>query len=242
MESNETSLHSCNGNRTLVIMAKAPRPGAVKTRLAQSLFVEAVTELYRCLLDDTLALAHSLGGVKVAIMCPASDVEEMKELAGGDTIVVAQDGAGLAAALTSVFAQFAAPGENRVIAFNSDSPHLPASVLTGAFEMLIARDLVVGPTHDGGYYLVGAKAAHAGLFAGDEMGTDSAFDALLARARRLRLAVSFTERFYDIDVSGDLTQLAAELRVTPARAPRTAAWLKEWRALESPSEAGAGEP
>jgi hypothetical protein len=210
--------------------------------LAQSLSEEAVADLYRCLLDDTLALAHSLGGVKVAVMCPASDVGEMKQLAWGDTVVVAQDGAGLAAALTSVFSQFAAPRENRVIAFNSDSPHLPASVLAGAFEMLFARDLVVGPTHDGGYYLVGAKAAHAALFAGDEMGTDSAFDALLARARSLRLAVSFTERFYDIDVGGDLTRLAAELRVTPARAPRTAAWLKERRALESLSEAGAGEP
>ena len=82
MESNETSLPSWDGNCTLVIMAKAPRPGAVKTRSAQSLCVEAVTELYRCLLDDTLALAHSLGGVKVAIMCPASDVEELKELGG----------------------------------------------------------------------------------------------------------------------------------------------------------------
>jgi len=242
MESNKTPLHSRNGNRTLVIMAKAPRPGAVKTRLTQSLSVEAVTELYRCLLDDTLTLAHSLGGVKVAIMCPASDVEEMEQLAGGETIVVAQEGAGLAAALTSVFAQFAEPGGNRVIAFNSDSPHLPASVLTGAFEMLIARDVVVGPTHDGGYYLVGAKAAHAALFADDGMGTGSAFDALLARARRLRLAASFTERFYDIDVGGDLTQLAVELRVAPTRAPRTAAWLKEWQAVKSPSETGAGEP
>ena len=107
--------------------------------------------------------------------------------------------------------------------------------------MLIARDLVVGPTHDGGYYLVGAKAAHAALFAGDGTGTDSAFDALLARARRLRLAVSFTERFYDIDVGGDLTQLAAELRVAPTRLPRTAAG-EEWQAVESPSETGAGEP
>lgn len=223
-------------------MAKAPRPGAVKTRLAQSLSVDAVTELYRCLLNDTLALAHSLDGVKVAIMCPASDVGEMERVAGGGTIVVAQEGAGLAAALTSVFAQFSAPDENLVIAFNSDSPHLPASVLMDAFEMLIARDLVVGPTHDGGYYLVGAKAAHAELFAGDGMGTGSAFDALLARARRLQLAVSFTERFYDIDVRGDLTRLASELRTAPARAPRTAAWLKEWQAMESRSEIGAGEP
>ena len=68
---------------TLVIMAKAPRPGMVKTRLAQRIPVDAVTELYRCLLDDTVALAHSLGGVEVAIMCPASDVEDLTQLAQG---------------------------------------------------------------------------------------------------------------------------------------------------------------
>ena len=56
----KTQQRSANHNRTLVIMAKAPRPGMVKTRLAQSLPVEAVTELYRCLLDDTMALADSL--------------------------------------------------------------------------------------------------------------------------------------------------------------------------------------
>ena len=69
--------------------------------------------------------------------------------------VVAQTGAGLAAGLTSVFTQF--PGR-RTIAFNSDSPHLPRSVLEDAFETLATHDVVVGPTHDGGYYLVGAKA------------------------------------------------------------------------------------
>ena len=98
MEPSETILHSRNSDCTLVIMAKAPRAGMVKTRLAQSLPVEAVTELYRCLLDDTMALAHSLRSVKVAIMCPASDVEELAQLAGGETGVVAQQGEGLAAA------------------------------------------------------------------------------------------------------------------------------------------------
>jgi glycosyltransferase A (GT-A) superfamily protein (DUF2064 family) len=66
--------HSHNSDRVLVIMAKAPRPGTVKTRLTRSLSVEVATELYRCLLDDTVALAHSLQGADVAIMCPASDV------------------------------------------------------------------------------------------------------------------------------------------------------------------------
>ena len=120
--------HHSRTDGTLVIMAKAPRPGRVKTRLAQSLSAEAVTEFYRCLLDDTMALARSLGNVEVAIMCPASDVEELARLAGEEMCVVAQKGEGLAAGLTSVFAHFAA-GRQRVIAFNSDSPHLPASVL-----------------------------------------------------------------------------------------------------------------
>ncbi len=212
----------------------------VKTRLAQSFPVEAVTELYRCLLDDTLALARSLSDVEVAIMCPASDVEELRRLVR-TVDVVAQTGDGLAAGLTSVFAHFAAAGWQRVVAFNSDSPHLPASVLTGAFEVLAGHDVVVGPTHDGGYYLVGAKAAHPALFDGDGMGTKSALQALLARARGLRLSVGFTDPFYDVDVESDLARLAAELRLDPARAPRTAVWLKQWGQTVSQLRTGTGE-
>src|SRR5271169_6006986 len=105
--SSENTAHSPEKGRTLVVMAKAPRPGMVKTRLAQSFPVESVTELYRCLLDDTLVLALSLGTVEVAIMCPASDVEELTWLTRGAVGVVAQKGEGLAAGLTSVFAYFA---------------------------------------------------------------------------------------------------------------------------------------
>ena len=229
MEPSQNNLDTRHGDCTLVIMAKAPRPGMVKTRLAQSLPVEAVTELYRCLLDDTMALANSLGTVEVAIMCPASDVEELTQLTRSKMGVVAQKGEGLAAGLTSVFAHFAVPGPQRVVAFNSDSPHLPASILWSAFEALTTHDLVVGPTHDGGYYLVGAKAAHPALFDGDGMGTKSALDTLLARAHTMQLSVAFTDPFYDIDVEDDLTRLAAELRLAPAKAPRTAAWLKQWQ-------------
>ncbi len=233
MESSvENPAHSNDKGRTLVVMAKAPKPGMVKTRLTQTLPVEAVTELYRCLLDDTMELARSLGNVEVAVMCPASDLEELKQLARGLVAVVAQKGEGLAAGLTSVFAHFAAPGGQRVVAFNSDSPHLPRSVLEDAFETLAANDVVIGPTHDGGYYLVGAKAAHPALFDGDGMGTKSALDALLAGARELQLSVGYTEPFYDIDVHDDLTRLAAELKLAPARAPRTAVWLKQWAATE----------
>jgi uncharacterized protein len=215
-------------NRTLVIMAKAPRLGSVKTRLAGSLSLQAVTELYRCLLNDTISLTQALNHVEVAIMCPASDVDDLSRAMGKTVPIVPQTGPGLAAGLASVFNRFATSSHQRVIAFNSDSPHLPASVLETAFDVLQARDLVVGPTHDGGYYLVGARTSYPGLFTGDGMGTANALEALLARARALGLSVHLTDSFYDIDVEGDLTRLAAELKLAPARAPRTAVWLKQW--------------
>jgi rSAM/selenodomain-associated transferase 1 len=237
----QTVVRSSVSDRVLVIMAKAPRLGAVKTRLAPSLSPEAVTAFYSCLLDDTLALARSLGDVELAIMCPDSDVIELAQLAGNQASVVAQKGEGLAAGLTSVFVHFTEGHQRRTIAFNSDSPHLPRSVLEDAFEMLATHDMVVGPTHDGGYYLIGAKASHPTLFAGERMGTSSALETLLSRARALALSVGFADPFYDIDVADDLTRLAAELLLAPARAPRTARWLREWQLVAAQSRTGREE-
>src|SRR5206468_10926949 len=78
--SSQTTMRASSQNRTLVIMAKAPKPGMVKTRLSQSLPSPAVTALYRCLLEDTVALAKSLTSVEVAVMCPESDTEELAAL------------------------------------------------------------------------------------------------------------------------------------------------------------------
>ena len=240
MESHHPNLlHSATPDLTLVIMAKAPKPGMVKTRLSQSLPSAAITGLYCCLLEDTIALAKLLKGVEVAVMCPEADKEELAQFLGSSMPVVAQKGKGLAAGLTSVFAHFTAAGRQRVIAFNSDSPHLPVSVLENAFENLSRHDVVVGPTDDGGYYLVGANTAHPTLFENDGLGTSSALERLLVRARVLELSIGLTEPFYDIDVADDLIRLAPELRLAPAKAPRTAAWFDEWgQAVEQANRVG----
>src|ERR1700747_1967175 len=227
--SSQTTVCFSPPNRTLVIMAKAPKPSMVKTRLTESLPSPAVTALYRCLLEDTVALATSLTSVEVAVMCPESDQDELALLLGNTVQVVAQKGRGLAAGLTSVFRHIPAAAREHVIAFNSDSPHLAPSVLDSAFEILAKHDVVVGPTHDGGYYLVGAKAAHPTLFESDGMGTKSALDRLLTRTKDLGLSTGFTEPFYDIDVANDLILLAQELQLAPAKAPRTAGWFEEWQ-------------
>jgi len=221
-------------NRKLVIMAKAPRPGWVKTRLAGNLSLKAVTELYACFLNDTITLGRALPQVEIAIMCPESDVEELSRSVTEAVRIVPQTGRGLAAGLVSVFAQFANSGHQRVIALNSDSPHLSPSALGNAFDLLESCDVVAGPTHDGGYYLVGARASHPGLFASDGMGTGSALGVLLSRAQALGLSMRLTDVFYDIDIAADLKQLADELQRAPGKAPKTAKWLSEWANKEFP--------
>ena len=215
-------LHDC----ALVIMAKAPCAGRVKTRLEPAVPPDALVALYRCLIEDTVALARQTGVPRIAVVCPRGDRGEVSRWL--DIEVVEQEGDGLAAGLDSVFRLFVGDGCRRVIAFNGDTPHLPPDTLAGAFPLLARHDLVVGPTEDGGYYLVGARGAHGGLFAADGLGTGGALRALLARAAERGVGVALTEAWYDVDEGSDLARLGAELRRTPARAPRTAAWLAAW--------------
>jgi len=212
----------------VVVMAKAPREGFVKTRLTGAYPPRDVVQLSDCMLRDTLALAQALPRVHVAVMCPSEDVADIEARLPAGVHVVGQCGSGLAAALVSAFEHFV-PDFRRVVAVDSDSPHLPLAILEAAFELLETNEVVVGPTEDGGYYLVGASAIHRRLFDPLSIGTGNARDAALGNARALGLSVAFTEPWYDVDLPEDLQRLAAELRIEPARAPRTAALLASWR-------------
>jgi uncharacterized protein len=214
------------GERALIVMAKAARVGRVKTRLAASLPAEDVVDLYRCLIEDTLDLARSVQGDALAIVCPTSDVADLAAWLPAIE-VVGQHGDGLAAGLVSAFRIFIDRGFRRVVALDGDSPQLPPETLEAAFTLLDAADVVVGPTTDGGYYLVGSTSAKPELFDTHRMGTGSALDSLLANAHGLGLRVALTEPCYDVDDADDLARLSRELRRYPHRAVRTAAWLAQ---------------
>jgi rSAM/selenodomain-associated transferase 1 len=214
-------------DRVLAIMMKAPRPGWVKTRLAAAYSAEQIVALYRALVEDTIDLARQTQ-LRVVAMCPDGDAGDLADWLPADIAIVPQQGAGLAAGLRSTFERFCTDSHDRVIAFNADSPHLPAGALQAAFEALLATDLVVGPCDDGGYYLVGATRPHAGLFDAAAMGRASACQALLEEAGRQGLRVTLTAEHYDIDLPADVIRLSQELDHDPSRAARTASLLSAW--------------
>jgi rSAM/selenodomain-associated transferase 1 len=206
---------------------RAPRTGRVKTRLGVSYSPEQIVELYRALVGDTIDLARRMP-VRTIAVCPAGDETALADWLPHDIEVVAQRGIGLAAGLESTFEQSCTDAGHRVIAFNADSPHIPATAIEWAFDALADADLVVGPCDDGGYYLVGARRAHGHLFDAAAMGGESACDALIAAARRQQLRVAMGASYYDVDLPDDLNRLARDLAHEPGRAPRTAATLSRW--------------
>jgi uncharacterized protein len=214
-------------DRVLAIMMKAPRAGHVKTRLQSAYSADRIVALYRALVDDTIDLARTMR-VRTVAVCPAGDDAELSRWLPSDVAVVAQRGVGLAAGLDSTFEQLCTANRRRVIAFNADSPHLPAGALESAFTALEINDLVVGPCDDGGYYLVGSKQPYPGLFDATVMGGGTACATLLAEAAHRELRVGLNVEHYDVDLPSDITRLVRDLSREPSRALRTAAILASW--------------
>lgn len=207
-------------------MAKAPREGHVKTRLAAAGSPAFVLDLYRAFIEDSIELGVR-AGAGVVIVCPSADTDEITAWVPSTIRVMAQRGNGLADALASTF-EILCVGSDRVVAFNGDSPHLSPAVLDAAFAAIRDTDVVVGPCDDGGYFLVGMRKAHPELFAPSALGTGAALESLLAQASRLGLSWYLTASHYDVDVPADVARLAEELRVAPELAPRTAKALSGW--------------
>ena len=223
----------------LIVFAKAPQPGHVKTRLSPPLSPVEAAELYRCLLldalDETAAAAVALGCDAVIAVDPPLATEEIASRAPGGFRAIAQDAGELGARMTHVARQAAAAGAPFALLRGSDSPCLDRGVLRDAVVALGAADLVVCPDRDGGYNLVGLgaraleRAASGGLF-DHPMSTPTVLRDTLARADHARLRIQRLAPGFDVDRFEDLRWLAAARRCQPGLpCRRTLAFLDERR-------------
>jgi hypothetical protein len=214
----------------LAIFAKAPIAGQVKTRLCPPLSLEEAAELYRCFLLDTVARAVSLPGVQVYVAFTPPDGEALlRKLLPYPLHYLPQRGESLGEREANVFAELLPAGFSRVVLIGGDIPTLPLSHLQEAFSLLAdaQRDVALGPSTDGGYYLIGARAFHPELFENITWSTSAVLAETFVQARRAGLRVVQVPAWYDIDSKEDLHQLVAELTppISGERAPTTRAFL-----------------
>jgi rSAM/selenodomain-associated transferase 1 len=237
------------GGCAIAVMAKAPRPGQVKTRLVPPLTASSAAMLSASFLRDiteNIALAATAAPIHGYVAYAPAGLELSFDgmLADGTRLVLA-DGIGVSVSSVEGFGrsllqaaqELFARGHDAVCLLNSDSPTLPTRLLVQAAATLAASGdrVVLGPAEDGGYYLIGMKAPHTQLFRDIVWSTDRVAEQTRARARALGLPIVELATWYDVDDHASLQRLCRELtcgaagRLSSFAAPATAACLARLR-------------
>jgi len=222
--------------RGLVVVARYPRAGQVKTRLAAAIGAEPACALYRAFLADLDQRLRTAGYAPLWAYTPA-DAPFASAIAAPRRCFP-QVGPDLNARLRNIFRALLGAGWQRVAIVSSDTPHLPLDWLDEAYRALDNHDLVLGPADDGGYSLIAMAAPHD-VFDGVAMGTGRALVQTLALARAHGLRSHLLTSTFDVDEPADLARLAAALE-EPALCrvlPRTARALTRLGILHRRREA-----
>jgi rSAM/selenodomain-associated transferase 1 len=204
----------------LIIFAKDPYAGGVKTRLIPRLSPQAVAELYHSFLADILEEMGRAPAVRLALaFTPPEAHDFFRSLAPPGTDLFPQQGANLGERLVQACARGFEAGFGPVLLRDSDTPDLPAAVVSEAREVLAARQaqVVLGPCLDGGYYLVGLSTPQPHLFNGPTWSSPTVLADTLRLARQAGLSVHLLPSWSDIDTYADL--LTFLQRVGPAPQP-----------------------
>ena len=169
----------------LIVVAKKPVPGLTKTRLCPPFTPESAAELYHCLMLDTLALVGRFRDADPVIaFAPPGARGYFREQAPNGFRLIPQEGDDLGQRLANALGHHLDMGYRRVVIMNSDGPTLPLACLEEAFSGLEGADITLGPSFDGGYYLIGMKQLHAELFQGIAWSTEQVFPQTLAKCQQ----------------------------------------------------------
>jgi len=214
----------------VAVMAKVPGAAPVKSRLHAALTEARATELYRCFLLDRLDALATVSGIARGVACTPPEAQtQMAALAPAGFRLVAQEGDDLTERLTRLFDRLMAEGHPAALAMDSDSPTLPMAYVADAARTLAAgqADVVLGPSDDGGYYLIGVRAPRPELFEDVPWSTGDVLEVTLARARGLGLRVRLLPAWFDVDTEADFQRLRQELTASGAGPARTVAFVRE---------------
>lgn len=205
----------------LLVFARYPELGRVKTRLARELGDEKTLEIYRAMVQDLLqSIGRSSNDIEIEIGWTGGDGvagQRIREFFDGHSLFV-QSGATLGDRLTVAFTErvfFHAA--DKVIAIGTDDPSLPRHLIETAFSLLDSCEWVIGPAHDGGYYMIGARGGsfRGAVFEDIAWGESTVYDATHQRIKNLNASLAVLPLRRDIDHLDDLLQFTSHPDVTP---------------------------
>jgi rSAM/selenodomain-associated transferase 1 len=223
----------------VAIMAKAPRPGEVKTRLCPPLTPGEAAALARAFVLDAIERLRGIAGADgVLAYAPAQERAAFAALAP-DMALLPQPEGDLGQRMHGVLADLLARAPAALV-MGTDTPTLPRAPVERAIRLLEDRaaDVVLGPSEDGGYYLIGLRTPRPELFRGVAWSTPAVLAETRARARAVGLEVALLPPWFDVDTPADLARLEAELTATAGPEPRHTRQLLARRGRAAAGPAG----
>lgn len=218
MPANDTRVPLC-------IFVKVPEPGRVKTRLVPPLTHHQAADLASAFFADTLSLARSFRWARTIVVCDG-DARELELI---DVKIVWQQGGGDLGERMERTMRRALSESPMAMIIGTDSPDLPRAALENARNLLDSNDAVLGPTRDGGFYLIGLRRCDEGILSDLPWSESETRERTIERLEMRGYRVALTEPWFDVDVSADVARLEELLIREPDRAPRTAALLNALR-------------
>jgi rSAM/selenodomain-associated transferase 1 len=215
--------------RRLVIFTKFPERGQVKSRLAKDLGEERAADLYRCFIEDLLARLSRGPYRFLMAFYPVGKEREIKEMFGNEFSYMAQAGDNLGERMKNSFIRCFSEGAQSVVVIGSDSPDLPAWIIEEAFFSLDDHDAVIGPSVDGGYYLIGFRREtfNPDVFAGPSWGMEKVFRQTMTILQETGALVYVLPVWQDIDRPEDIAVLIEKSEKTEFTNSKTILYLRD---------------
>jgi len=196
----------------LIIFVKNPEAGFVKTRLADSIGGRSAAFLYSLFAEAVFARTEDSRYVRIVFYRPAERQKEIKAWVGKGIEIEPQEGDDLGSIMFNGFSLAFRKGAKRVIAIGTDSPLIDNETISKAFKALEDSRCVIGPSLDGGYYLLGLSRPHKGIFKKISWGTDRVFGETLDNLKKLKIKYDVLDTGIDIDRVEDLVGLKERLQ------------------------------
>ncbi|MBT8402118.1 MAG: TIGR04282 family arsenosugar biosynthesis glycosyltransferase [Rhodothermia bacterium] len=225
----------------LIVFAKPPEEGRVKTRLSPTLTPREAADLYRCFLYDSLAQYDRFGRPARLYLSEGDVPNDLPEMAV-ETSIHRQEGDGLGSRMANAFLESFAAGFNASVIIGTDHPTLPDEFLQLAFDALAEpMQVVIGPSEDGGYYLLGMNHFFPVIFQDMEYSHPDVFGQTIERLLGTDAGITVLPAWYDVDTPEELERLQSHLLDDPKAAPRTTRFLEELSTRHSLSAGGSGD-
>jgi rSAM/selenodomain-associated transferase 1 len=224
----------------ILLFVKYPEKGNVKLRLSKDLNEDLVVDLYRCFVQDTLTTVQKSNYPFFICFHPPDMQKKIEHWLGSTSLFLPQKGKDLGERMKNSFKEVFTQGYQKAILIGSDSPDLPEKYLHQSIRMLRTKDIVLGPTVDGGYYLIGFQSTtfSAEIFKEIPWSTEHVFQKTITKIQQAQRSIGLLPVWTDIDTLSDLKSLIKRTKNTSFISSNTMTYIHQHHITMESNEDG----